>query len=266
LDVARLTVARDPDVNRAVGSRELATEDIDRSNPLTAERGDYIALAEAGVVSRRARIDALDDDAVWRAVVNNEAVLIERVVVDDGLLERGGLEDKDLLATIAEDDDFDRAVDVRSRQDLDELIFACHAAAIDRDDPVVGAEAGGREDAIVRNVIDNQALVAAGVEPDAEISSAAGLETLSDILTSFASFLAGRGARSAGVTHIVARLTRLLAGLAASGGGGGSTGLNGCARLNASTWLGNSAGLRSCAGLNAAGWGLGFGLSARSPW
>jgi hypothetical protein len=224
------------EINRCVGLRERLSEGVDASDPLATNRGDHVAGPQAGIESRRARKDAQNDDLVWDPVVDDDAVVIQRIESDHGLLDCGRLEHERLLLTVAQDHDLNGLrADVRANQELHELGLGGYALAVDRDDDIAFAKSGVGKQALVFQVGNHKAFIAAGIDPQAEIGSTSGLNVLARLLAgftsrfaSFRSALASGAGFLAGFTGFFPTLAAGLAGRFAWSGGCWSDGGRRC--------------------------------------
>jgi hypothetical protein len=81
LQILRLASSRHGQGNVAGGLSQTLSEGIHAVDRPSAETRDDVALANSRGVSRRVGVDLLDEDLIWILVVEDQAVLIKRVVV-----------------------------------------------------------------------------------------------------------------------------------------------------------------------------------------
>jgi len=211
LQIARLSCTRDLQVKWTARLGQGLRKAIQARDLLTADRCDHVARPQTSIESRRPREDSLHDNLVWNGVVNDDAILIERIKRDDSLRQCRWFHDQRLLHAVAENHHLHRMYEIRSRQELVELSFGGDGLAIHRNDPVSCAETCIGEDAIVRNVRDDQAIGGPAAKPQAQVRGASGLNVLPCLLARLAGCCAGLRDGLAGLAGFRTRITGLLA-------------------------------------------------------
>src|SRR5262249_48733652 len=148
-------------------------EILRRVNLHIVHGSDDVPCSNTSIEGWRAANDSPDDDAVIVPVVDNHAQSFQRIVKRrlKFLDENRRLHIDNLLAAIAEDDDFDAAQRTSSVEILNKVSFPCDAVTVDRKDGVARIEAHIGDSSSCGDIGYYEA-VGGGVEPQPHVGGA----------------------------------------------------------------------------------------------
>jgi hypothetical protein len=202
--------------DRTVGLRERLGEAVDAADPLIAQPNDHVARTQPGIISRRPRKYPLNDNLIRIAVVDDDPVLIQRVVIDNAGRQHLRLQRERLLLAFAKDNELHGlCAQIGAGQILNELRLGPDRLTIDRDDAIAFAKTRIGEYAAIGNIGDDQAVSGPAIEPEAQIGGAGGLNVLPCELAGVASRGAGLRTSRSSLARFLTCFTSFLASFAA---------------------------------------------------
>jgi hypothetical protein len=148
-----------------------ALQQIDGGNWLPIDAGEHVTRPKPCVERRSAGEDALHDQLIGIAVIDQQPRFIKRVSRGHMLHQGTGLYGKRLLLIATGDRDIHCLVcDAGRGQHLYKLRFGCHRLPVDSNYAVALAQAGFKEQALIREIRDRQTRARlAATEPQTQV-------------------------------------------------------------------------------------------------